>query len=119
METINKMPNKGFRFIAYDAASGEYEKFRTLKEAEDWLTEGDEEGISEESVNGENWIAEIQYVSKVTPVEYKSDYCQCDLDTEDCHCGKDEWPYDDAWDWVAEHSYVKIEWDKIEESCKK
>ena len=27
------------RYVAYDAANGEYEEFKALKEAEDWLTD--------------------------------------------------------------------------------
>lgn len=48
-----------YRYVAHDAANGEYEEFETLKEAEDWLTDGDDESISEEACNGQNYIAEI------------------------------------------------------------
>lgn len=36
-----------YRYVAYDAANGEYEEFKTVKEAEDWLTENDYAGISD------------------------------------------------------------------------
>jgi len=103
-------PNHGFRYVAYDAANGEYEEFKSLKEAKDWLTENDGEGISEEAQNGQNWIAEIQYQSVVAKLEDKSDY---HTHTNDCSedCDKEEWPYSDEFDWIGEHSYEKIEWD--------
>lgn len=108
----NMEPNHGFRYLAYDAANGEYEQFKTLKEAKDWLTENDGEGISEEAQNGQNWIAEIQYQSVVTKIEDRDDYCQCDLDNEDCSCGKEEWPYSDEFAWIGDHDYAKIDWEK-------
>lgn len=58
-----------YRYVAYDAANGEYEEFETLKEAEDWLKEGDGEGISDEACCGHNYIAEIQYRSVVTKTD--------------------------------------------------
>jgi hypothetical protein len=101
-----------FRYAAYDAANGEYGEFKTVKEAEDWLTENDGEGISEYAVNGCNWIAEIQYRSVVTKTKDKNDYCtHADYD-EDCpeNCGKEPWPYCSDFDWAGNHHYEKIEW---------
>ena len=48
--------NKNYRFVAYDAANGDYEEFETLKEAEDWLKEEDGEGISDEACCGQNYM---------------------------------------------------------------
>ena len=100
------------RYVAYDAASGDYEEFKTLKEAEDWLTDGDDgEGISEEACNGQNYIAEIQYRSTVTTTDRKEDYhVHTDECTEDCD--EEEWPYSDDFDWIGTHSYEKINWDE-------
>ena len=54
---------KNYRFVAYDAANGDYEEFETLKEAEDWLKEGDGEGISDEACCGQNYIADSVPIS--------------------------------------------------------
>ena len=99
------------RYVAYDAASGEYGEFVTLKEAEDWLTDGDAEGISEEACNGRNYIAEIQYRSTVTITDRKEDY---HVHTDECmeDFEEEEGPYCDDFDWIGEHSYEKIDWDK-------
>lgn len=110
--------NYGFRYIAYDAENGEYQEFKTVKEAENWLTENDREGISESAVNGQNYIAEICYKSVVAKIEDKNDYCSCDDDTYDedengncINCGKEErWAYSDEFDWIGKHSYEKINW---------
>lgn len=102
-----------YRYVAYDAANGDYEEFKTLKEAKDWLTENDGEGISEEACNGQNWIAEKQYRSVVTKMEDKSDYCTHVDDGGDCpeDCGKEPWPYYSDFDWIGNHDYEKIDWD--------
>lgn len=109
-----KIPNYGFRFVAYDAANGEYEEFKTLKEAESWLKDGDGEGISEEAENGRNWIAEIQYMSEVTEIDNKSNYHENE-DGELVNSDGDEWPISSEFDWIGDHHYVKIDWDKVEE----
>lgn len=103
--------NHGFRYVAYDAANGEHEEFKTIKEAEDWLKDGDGEGISEEAENGQNWIAEIQYISEVTEIDNKSNYHENEdgvLVNED----GEEWPISSDFDWIGDHHYVKIDWDK-------
>lgn len=104
-------PKSDYRYVAYEAANGEYEEFKTLKEAEDWLTENDYEGISDEACDGRNYIAEIQYRSVVTKIAEKSDY---HVHTDECpeDCDEEEWPYDDDFDWVGRQTFEKIEWDK-------
>ena len=98
------------RYVAYDAASGEYGQFVTLKDAEDWLTDGDG-SISEEACNGQNYIAEIQYRSTVTITDRREDYhVHTDECTEDCD--EEEWPYSDDFYWMGIHSYEKIDWDE-------
>lgn len=100
-----------YRYVAYDAANGEYEEFETLKEAEDWLTEDDGEGISDEACCGQNYIAEIQYRSVVTKIDEKANY---HVHTDECpdDCDEEEWPYSDDFDWIGHHSYEKIDWSK-------
>lgn len=109
MRIINK--NHEYRYIAYNSGDGQYEEFKTFEEAKSWLTDNDEEGISQEAIDGENYIAEIQYRSVVTIIDDKKDYCTCDLDNEDCKCGKEEWPYSSEFDYIADHKYEKIEWE--------
>lgn len=96
--------SNNYRYVAYDAANGEYEEFKTLKEAEDWLTEGDGEGISEESCCGQNYIAEIQYRSVVTVTDKKEDYL----------ISGEEWLYGSDFEWIGKQSYEKIDWDEEE-----
>lgn len=110
-----KIPNYGFRYVAYDAANGEYEEFKTFEEAESWLKEGDGEGISEEAESGRNWIAEVQYVSEVTEIDNKSNYHENE-DGELVNSDGDEWPISNEFDWIGDHHYVKIDWDKIEKT---
>lgn len=105
---MNKKSN--YRYVAYDAANGEYQEFETLNEAENWLKEDDGEGISNEACCGQNYIAEIQYISEVTRIDEKKNY---HVHTDDCpeDCDEEEWPYNDDWDWIGDHHYVRINWD--------
>lgn len=104
-------PKDEYRYVAYDAANGEYQEFKTLKEAEDWLKECDYEGISEEAIDGRNYIAEIQYRSVVIETDRKENY---HVHTEECpeDCDEEEWPYSDDFDWVGTHFYEKIDWEE-------
>ena len=101
---------KGCRFVAYDAANGDYEEFDDIQSAKDWLTENDGEGISEEAENGANYIAEIKYRSKVFVVDTPDNYhVHTDECTEDCP--EEEWPYDDEFSFIGKHVYQKIDWE--------
>lgn len=107
---------ENYRWLAFDAANGDLEMFKTFNEAVAWLTDNDGEGISIEAEQGDNWIAEIQYKSVVTPLEKKEDYCECmdreDRDSDVCEiCGKEEvWPYDSNFDYIADHRYERIDY---------
>lgn len=97
------------RYVAYDACNEEYNEFKTLQEATDWLKEGDSEGISDEACEGQNWIAEIQYISEVTEIDNKSNYHENEdgiLVDED----GEEWSISSEFDWIGDHHYVKIDW---------
>lgn len=100
-----------YRYVAYDAANGEYEEFDTIKNATDWLTENDGEGISEEACNGQNFIAEIQYRSCVTQTDCKENYHQ---HTDQCpeDCDEEVWPHSDDFDWVGVHRYEKVDYEE-------
>ncbi len=103
--------NKGFRYVAYDAGYGEYQEFKTKEDAEKWLKEDDYEGISEEAVEGRNYIAEIQYKSVVDVIDEKSNY---HVHTDKCseNCDEEEWPYSDDFDWIGNHHYERINWEE-------
>ena len=105
---MNKKNNN--RYVAYDAANGYYKEFETLQEAESWLKKNDGDGISDEACNGENYIAEIQFRSIVTKIDEKENY---HVHTDECaeDCDEEEWPYSDDFDYIANHSYDKIDWD--------
>lgn len=105
--------DNGLRYVAYDAANGDYAEFKTVEEAKDWLTDDDGDGISEEACNGQNWIAEKQYYSVVTKIEDKSDYCTCSDEYNDfcTNCNKELWPYSSDFDWIGKHDYERINWE--------
>lgn len=105
-----KKQKYGLRYAAYCAARGEHGEFKTKEEAENWLKSGDEEGIPEEAKDGLNWIAEIQYVSEVTVVDYKSNYPENE-DGKRVNSNGEEWINDDL-DWIGDHHYVKIDWEE-------
>ena len=89
-----------YKYVAYYSEEGEYETFETFQEAEKWLQEWDQqEGISEETEQGLNYIAKITHVSKVNIVETKKDFEE----------KGEPWPYDPEWTWMGEVEYVQIE----------
>jgi len=61
------------KFVAYYAETSESEFFDTIEQAIDWLTEFDQYEISEGSIDGENYIAEIKLVSHCPIIAKKSD----------------------------------------------
>ena len=86
-------------YIAYYAAECEYETFETFEEAEKWLQEWDrQDGFSEETIQGLNFIAKITHRSKVIKTITKEEYIKEDGD----------WPYDPEWDWLGEVEYVRV-----------
>lgn len=93
--------NKGYRYVAYDAANGEYQEFKTIDEAKKWLTCDDYEEISCEAIEGRNYIAEIQYKSRVDVIDRKCDY----------ECAED-WDYRDDIDWIGKQEFEKINWEE-------
>ena len=109
-------PNKNqtSKFVAYDAANGDLEYFDTKEKAEEWLTENDSEGVSEEAESGDNWIAEIKWRSVFTIIDMKSNYHEhTDEPTEDCleNCDKEEWPYDCDFDYVGNTTFEEVEYE--------
>ena len=101
-------------YIAYDAANHEFQFCETLKEAEEWLIEGtrSSEGIPNEFVDGECFIAKVTHVSAVKITDKKENYmcvrdddvpatCSSCEDSQGCDDGE-EWPYENDVDWVGE-----------------
>jgi hypothetical protein len=103
--------NQTKKFAAYDAADCDIEFFDTKEDAEKWLTQNDYDGVSEESVEGKNWIAEIKWRSVFYETDRKSDYHE---HTDDCpeNCNEQEWPYDSNFDSVGFIKYEEVEYDK-------
>lgn len=112
-----------YRYVAYDAANGAYDEFKTLEEAKIWLKEDDGDGISEDACYGKNWIAEKQYYSVVTKTEDRDDYCTCgfefDNNEDECpNCKKEKWEYSEDFEWIGYHDYERIKWsDKAEQEA--
>jgi len=75
------------KYVAYYAAADEHEFFNTTEEAQNWLEEYDsQDGISEETISGKNYIAEVKLFSSYRITDEKKNY-------------KDgEWPYPDEYD---------------------
>lgn len=105
------MYNKGYRYVAYDAANGEYQEFKTIKEAQDWLIEDDYDGISNEAIEGRNYIAEIKYKSNVIVLDKKEDY---HVHTDECpeDCNEKEWEYSNDFDWIGIQEFQEIDWEE-------
>jgi hypothetical protein len=88
------------KYVAYYSAECEYETFETFKEAEKWLQEWDQQdGISEETEQGLNFIAKITHISKVKKVETKEEYIK----------RNGSWDFSDDWDWLGEVEYMEVE----------
>lgn len=100
------MNTKWAKYIAYDADNGEFEFFKTLGDAEDWLRDGIEEGIGEEATSGHSIIARITHRSQFRVTDRKDDYHE---HTADCpeDCDEDEWPHPLEFDEVGSLEFVE------------
>ena len=95
------------KYVAFFAANCETETFETFEQAKKWLTDGYEdcidEGFSEETMNGDDYIAEITHRSKFTETDNSKDYWKYEEEE-----GKDEWPYDNDFDSVGKISLERV-----------
>ena len=83
-----------YKYAAYYSADSALEWFETFEEAEKWLQDyDDQDGISPESIAGENYIAKITHVSSYRVTDSKADYAEGD------------WPWDDEYDTVGVIDY--------------
>ena len=96
------------RYVAFDAGNCESEMFETFEQAEKWLQECDEEGVSIEAMEGYSYIAKITHRSHFEVTDRKADYHQ-HTDTCPKYCDKEEWPYDSEYDEVGQISYLPID----------
>lgn len=88
------------KFVAYEATSGEIEEFETFEDAEAFLEECNDEGISEETEQGLSFIARITHRSAMDITDRKENYHKHnDACPEDC--AEEEWPYDTDYDVVG------------------
>ena len=86
------------KYIAHNAGDYEFEEFDNIEDAENHLRECEEEGFSEEFINGRSYIAEVILTSGVNILETKQEY----------HNKGEEWPYDDDWSWMGEAVFRKV-----------
>ena len=95
------------KYVAYFAADNITETFETLEEAKKWLTDGykDEadEGFSEETMVGMDYIAEITHRSNFTEIDNSKDYWKYEEEE-----GKDEWPHDNNFDSVGNITLERV-----------
>jgi len=84
------------KYIAFYAANCESETFETLEEAKKWLMDGYdiEDGYSEETMWGFDYIAKITHRSKFIETDRRKNHWKPEE-------GKDEWPYDNEFDIVG------------------
>ena len=99
------------KYVAYFAVNNEFEFFDTFEEAEKWFhdTYHDEEEFSDETISGEDFIAEVTHRSKFTEIDNKDNY---QYDYEDDIPEDDEeseaWPYDTEYDSVGKVEFEKV-----------
>ena len=95
------------KYIAYNAAIGEYEHFETLETAKKWLIGQDfSEGIPSEIECGQCFIAKITHKTKMNVTDKKENYHE---HSEKCpkDCDKEEWPYYDGFDYVGDVELIE------------
>jgi len=98
------------RYVAFYACNCESETFKTFEEAEKWLLEASDpdEGYSEETINGFDYIAKITHRSKFTKTDSQENY---HFHTENCpeDCDLEEWPYSNEFDFVGNLTMEEVE----------
>ena len=89
------------KYVAYCAVDGEYETFKTFEAARKWLIDDADhsEGIPEESMDGFDYIAKITHRTKFVETESAKDYWK--YEGEEGWEDKEEWPYDNEFDFVG------------------
>jgi len=88
------------KYVAYYSYEGEYETFETFEKAEKWLQDWDkEDGISDETMQGLNFIAEITHRSSVKKTVTKEEYIE----------KNGSWDFDPEWTWLGEVEYKAVE----------
>jgi len=92
------------KYIAFYACNCETETFETFEEAEKWLMdacrESADEGYSEETIDGFDYIAKITHRSNFIETDNRNNYHE---HNENCpeDCDLEEWPYDNLFDYVG------------------
>ena len=101
------MKNKNY--LAFSSVNQEYDFFETFEQAEQYLKEGYEEGIPDEAVNGEDFIAKITHRSKFNETDRKENYKYIDEDDipED-DTESEAWPYSNEFDVIGDISFEKV-----------
>jgi len=88
------------KYVAFYAANCENETFETFEEAEKWLMDGYDididEGYSEETMKGYDYIAKITHRSKFIETDNAKNYWKYEEEE-----GKEEWPYDNVFDIIG------------------
>ena len=107
------------KWIAHYGANNETEEFETFKEAKKWLEEawqedGSDEGYAEESVNGQDYIAQITHVSKYVEKgnKEKEGYVWNEEECVSINPDGDMWPVSESFDNYGEIILEKIKPEK-------
>jgi len=101
------------KYLAFDALNGDYEEFETIEEAQKYLEESFcdvDSGYSDETELCK--IYELKQTVKLEIVDSKENYKYVYIDDapidEDVDEEKDVWPYDSAFDTIAEHKFIDV-----------
>lgn len=104
------------KYVAFEAGTGDSKEFDTTEEAEKWLSEIWQEGLSIEDVKG-SFISEVVTTCNAFVVDsisnYKCNYrdAKCDGEGPCDKCesgGSDEWPYESGHDEVCKFEFNSV-----------
>jgi len=93
------------KYAAYYAADDVYRTFESFQMAKDWLIECDEVEIADETIDGQNFIAQITHWSKFVSTDKRTNYHE---HSNQCPnpCEKETWPYGGDADVIGKIEYV-------------
>jgi hypothetical protein len=98
------------RYLAFDGINGDYEKFETIEEAREWLSDGfydPDEGYHPDLKSCK--IYELKEIVDYDIIDLKKNYKYMyedeipDDDTE-----SEAWPYSSAFDEIWKHKFIKV-----------
>jgi len=97
------------KFVAYEATENEYALFDSHEAATAWLLASDGyDGISEETENGDSYIAQITHRTRLEVTDRKENYHEHGDDCDLQECDLQEWPYEDKFNYVGKVKFRDV-----------